>query len=112
MCACLLVDVCVERLPAPQAVSNAEDHLLAAFTELVMKLNETMVKPLIMRLVAWVAGDGASANGSVDTAAADRVELAVAARTTVLFRFTDRLADTLKVRGGDRCSRCGLAARG
>ena len=73
-----------------QSIATVEDHILAAFTELVMKLNEALFKPLLVKIVGW-ATDG--------TANTDAIVLDAAAigRTAVLFRLQAKLADTLKV---------------
>ena len=70
----------------------AEDSLFVAFTDLVMKLNETLFKPLLVRAVAW-ATDGVALD--VGVAALDA---RIVGRQTVLCRLQDKLADTLKVR--------------
>jgi hypothetical protein len=75
-----------------QRVALAEERLAAAFTELVLKLNDALFKPMLARLVAW-AGDGVDAG-----AEALALSPTAVGRTAVLFRLQDHLADTLKVR--------------
>ena len=69
-----------------------EDRLVAAFTELVMKLNEALFKPILLKVVGW-ATDGTV---DVDASTVDAMHLG---RTAVLFRLQEKLAETLKVGG-------------